>query len=61
MKSSELVFYYVHLLYHKCHKINPNHGGSYIDAPDWIKNRKTTINYIIKKITITFNMLITVA
>ena len=57
MKSSELVFYYVHLLYHKCHKINPNHGGSYIDAPDWMKNRKATINYIIKKITITFNML----
>ena len=30
MKGSE----FVHLLYHKCHKINPNFGGSYIDYPD---------------------------
>ena len=34
MKSSESVFDNVHLLYYKCHKINSNHGGSYID---WIK------------------------
>ena len=32
MKGSEFVFDYVHLLYNKCHKINPNHGGSYIDS-----------------------------
>ena len=38
---------YVHLLYCKCHKINPNHGGSYIDSPDWIK--KATINPIKEK------------
>ena len=25
---------YVHLLYYKCHKINLNRGGSYIDFPD---------------------------
>ena len=30
----------------KCHKVNPNHGGSYIDYPDWIKNKKATINTI---------------
>ena len=30
MKGSELVFDYVHLLHYKCHKINPNRGGSYI-------------------------------
>ena len=40
VESSEFVFDYVHLLYYKCHKINPNHGGSYIDSPDWIKNKK---------------------
>ena len=28
MKDSEFVFHYVHLLYYKCHKINPNHGKS---------------------------------
>ena len=30
MKGSEFVFNYVHLLYYKCHKINPNCDGSYI-------------------------------
>ena len=34
MKSSESVLDNVHLLYYKCHKINSNRGGSYID---WIK------------------------
>ena len=34
MKSSEFVFDYAHLLYYKCHKLNPNCGGSYIDSPD---------------------------
>ena len=40
MKSSEFVFDYAHLLYYKCHKLNPNCGGSYIDSPDWLKNKK---------------------
>ena len=39
-KSSEFVFDYAHLLYYKCHKLNPNCGGSYIDSPDWLKNKK---------------------
>ena len=45
-KGSEFVFYYVHLLYYKCHKINPNWGGSNIDSLNWISNRATTINPI---------------
>ena len=48
MKDSESVFDYVHLLYYKCHKINLNHCGSYINSPDWIKNKKATINSINK-------------
>ena len=40
MKGSEFVFNYVQLLCYKCFKINPNHGGSYIDSSDWIKNKK---------------------
>ena len=40
MKGSELVFDYVHLFHYKCHEINPNSGESYIDSPDWIKNKK---------------------
>ena len=46
MKGSEFVFDYVQLLYYKCHKINPSRGESYIDSPDWIENKKTTINPI---------------
>ena len=49
MRGSEFVFYCVNLLYYKYHKINPNHGGSYIDSPDWIKQKKATINLINKK------------
>ena len=29
--------------------INLSGGGSYIDSPDWIKNKKATINPINKK------------
>ena len=32
------------ILYNKCHKINPSLSGSYIDSPDWIKNKKATTN-----------------
>ena len=27
MRLSDFIFDCVHLLYYKCHKINPNHGG----------------------------------
>ena len=37
MKGSEFLFDQVYSLYYKCHKINPNHGGSYIGSPNWIK------------------------
>ena len=49
MRGSEFVFDYVHLMYYKCHKINPNRGGSYVDSPDWITSKKETINPINKK------------
>ena len=41
MRGSEFVFDYVQLLYYKCHRINFNCGGLYIDSPDWIKNKKS--------------------
>ena len=49
MKGSELVLDYVQLLNYKCHKTNPIRGGSDINSPDWIKNKKATINLINKK------------
>ena len=68
MKGSEFVFdykyvehNYVQLLYYKCHKINSNRGGSYIDSPDWIKNKKGTINPINKKNSKSFQYSATVA
>ena len=55
------MFHYVQLLYYKCHKINFNCGGSYIDSPDWMKNKKATINHINKKDNEYFQYAVTVS
>ena len=34
VKGNDFVFDYVQLLYYKCHKINLNSDGSYIDSPE---------------------------
>ena len=60
MKGSKFVFHYVHLLYYKCHVINLNRGGSYVDSLDWIKNNKATINPINKKGNRCFQYTVTV-
>ena len=44
MRVSEFVFDNVDSLYYKLHKISLNRGGSYIDSPKWLKNKKATIN-----------------
>ena len=44
IKGSEFIFDSVDLLEYKLNKISPNRGGSYIDSPKWIKNKKATIN-----------------
>ena len=44
MRGSNFIYESVQLLYYKCHKINFKRGGSYIDSPDCIKKKKTTIN-----------------
>ena len=61
MRGSGFVFYYVQLLYYKCHNINLYCGGSYIDSPDWITNKKATINLINKKDNLCFQYAVTVA
>ena len=61
MKGSEFAFDYVQLLHYKCHKTNPNRGGSYIDSPDWIQNKNATINSINKKNNKRFQYAVTVA
>ena len=60
IRGCEFVVDYVKLLYYKCHKINLNRGGSYIDSPDWIKNKKATINPINKKYNKCFQYVVTV-
>ena len=44
MKGSELEFDGVDFLYYDFNKISINRGGSYIDSPKWLKNKKSTIN-----------------
>ena len=61
MKGSEFVFDYVYLLYCQCHKINPSQGGSCIDSPDCIKNKKAAINPYNKKDNKCFQYAVTVA
>ena len=48
MNVGDFIFDCIYLLHYKCHKINPNCRVSYIDSPDWIKNKKATINPINK-------------
>ena len=36
-------------LFSKCQKVNLNHGGLYMDSPNWIQNKQATINPINKK------------
>ena len=39
MKDSDFIFNYINLLHDKCHKINPNCGGLYVDPPNWKKTK----------------------
>ena len=57
MKGSEFVFDYVQFLYYKCHKKIFNRGESYIHSPDYIEDKKATINSINKKDHKCFNTL----
>ena len=38
LRGSVLIFDLVQLMYYKCYIVN------FIDSPDWIKNKKATIN-----------------
>ena len=44
VRGSGLVFDSVELLHYNLHKISLNRGGSYIDSPELLKNKKGTIN-----------------
>ena len=46
MKLSRTFLKYdgVDVLYYNLNKVSLSRGGSYIDSPKWLKNRKATIN-----------------
>ena len=44
MRGSEFVFARGNSLYYKLHIVSLNREGSYIDSPEWLKNKKTKIN-----------------
>ena len=43
MRGSEFVYDSVDVLYYNLNKVSLNSGGSYIDPPKWLKNKKSTI------------------
>ena len=44
MRGSDFAFDGVNVLYYDFNKISISRGGSYIDSPKWLKNKKLTIN-----------------
>ena len=60
MRGSDFIFYCVHLLYNKCHKIILNCDLSYRDSPDSIKNNRAKINLFNKRDNKCFQYAVTV-
>ena len=44
MRGSDFAFDRVNFLYYDFNKTSINRGGSYIDSPKWLKDKKLTIN-----------------
>ena len=44
MRGSQFIFDSVDALYYDLNKVSLSRGGSYIDSPEWLKNKKATIN-----------------
>ena len=44
MRVSEFIFDGVDALYYDLNKVSLSRGTSYIDSPEWLKNKKATIN-----------------
>ena len=61
MRGSEFVYDSVGVLYYNFNKVSLSRGGSYIDSPEWVKNKRATINPKNKKDDRCFQYAITVA
>ena len=44
IKGSDFVFESVELVDYKVHRVRLRRGGSYIKSPEWLANKKATIN-----------------
>ena len=44
MKGSDFAFDEVNYLYYNFNKMSISRGGSYIDSPKWLKDKKSTVN-----------------
>ena len=44
MRRSEFVYDSVDVLYYNLNKVSLSRGGSYIDSPKWLKNKRAAIN-----------------
>ena len=44
IKGSDFVFESVDLMDYKLHRVRLRRGGSYIKSPEWLANKKATIN-----------------
>ena len=44
MRGSKFVYDSFDVLYYNLNKVSLSRGGSYIDSPKWLKNKKATIN-----------------
>ena len=44
MRGSEFIFDGVDVLYYDLNKVSLNRGKSYTESPEWLKNKKATIN-----------------
>ena len=44
MRGRDFVYDSVEALYYNLNKVSLSRGGSYIDSPKWLKNKKATIN-----------------
>ena len=44
IKGSEFIFESVELMDYKLHRVRLRRGGSYVKSPEWLANKKATIN-----------------
>ena len=61
MRGSEFVYDSIDVLYYNLNKVSLSRGGSYIDSPKWLKNKRARINPQNKKDDRCFQYAVTVA